>query len=100
MADITVTRADIISDLIDKAAVSKQQASDVLESVLREIGKSLAKGQNVKIASFGTFTIREKSERVGRNPRTGKEAKISARQVISFKASPLFKKSVETVNLA
>jgi integration host factor subunit alpha len=95
MADSTVTRADIVSDVVTKANVSRQQATDVLESVLREISKTLANGRSVKISSFGTFAVRKKTERLGRNPRTGVAAKISARQVISFKASPIFKKTVE-----
>lgn len=99
MAEATVTRADIVSEIMVKFPVSKQQASEVLESVLGEITKSLAKGDSVKIASFGTFAIRKKNERLGRNPRTGETAKISARQVICFKASPIFKKTVETLAL-
>lgn len=95
MADSTVTRADIVSDVVTKTNVSRQQATDVLESVLREISKTLANGRSVKISSFGTFAVRKKTERLGRNPRTGVAAKISARQVISFKASPIFKKTVE-----
>jgi integration host factor subunit alpha len=95
MAESTVTRADIVSDVVTKTNVSRQQATDVLESVLREISKTLANGRSVKISSFGTFAVRKKTERLGRNPRTGVAAKISARQVISFKASPIFKKNVE-----
>lgn len=95
MADSTVTRADIVSEVVSKINVSRQQATDVLESVLREISKSLAGGHPVKISSFGTFAVRKKTERLGRNPRTGVSAKISARHVISFKASPIFKKTVQ-----
>lgn len=95
MAETTVTRADIVTDVVSSLNVSRQQASDVLESVLKEISKTLAAGHSVKISSFGTFAVRKKSERIGRNPRTGVEARISARQVISFKASPIFKKVVQ-----
>lgn len=95
MAESTVTRADIVTDVVSNLNVSRQQASDVLESVLNEISRTLAAGRSVKISSFGTFAVRKKTERVGRNPRTGVEAKISARQVISFKASPIFKKVVQ-----
>jgi integration host factor subunit alpha len=95
MADSTVTRADIVSEVVSKINVSRQQATDVLESVLKEISKTLAGGSSVKISSFGTFAVRKKTERLGRNPRTGASAKISARQVISFKASPIFKKTVQ-----
>lgn len=98
MADLTVTRANIVSDLVNKTNISRQQATDVLESLLKEISKTLANGTSVKISSFGTFAVRKKMERLGRNPRTGVSAKISARHVVSFKASPIFKKTVQGQN--
>ena len=91
----TMTRADLITDIIEKTSINRQVASAVLETVLSEISSTLIDGDSVKISSFGTFSIRKKKERVGRNPRTGEEAVITPRQVISFKASPLFKKRVE-----
>ncbi len=94
MTKQTITRADIVEQIVKKISVPRQQASLVLESMLGEIGQVLAKGKQVKISSFGTFNVREKSERVGRNPRTGETARITPRKVVSFKASPLFKKGV------
>ncbi len=91
----TMTRADLITDIIEKTSINRQVASAVLETVLSEISSTLIDGDSVKISSFGTFSIRKKKERVGRNPRTGEEAVITPRHVISFKASPLFKKRVE-----
>jgi integration host factor subunit alpha len=95
MAESTVTRAHIVAEIARKISVSRQQVNDVLESVLTEISQNLVSGSCVKISSFGTFTVRKKTERLGRNPRTRVPAKISARQVITFKASPLLKKTIE-----
>lgn len=97
MENVTVTRADIVSRVIEQTPVTRQQAAEVLEAVLDEVAKNLAQDQIVKISSFGTFSTRSKNPRMGRNPRTGKEALISARRVVSFKASSLFKKSVSGI---
>lgn len=78
--------------------VTNQEASEVLEKTLGEIAKALASGEDVKIASFGTFGIIHKKERFGRNPRTGKDAKISSRRVISFRACGDFKKLVANLS--
>lgn len=94
MSNNTITRADLVSNLVDRFDLDKAVAVRMLESVLDVITTTLAKGTSVKISGFGTFNIREKNERVGRNPRTGVEAKITARNVISFKASPIFKNTV------
>ena len=90
----TITRADLINKITQDNKLTRQQASDILKKTLEEIEKALASGDHVKISSFGTFSILKKKERIGRNPRTGKDAKISPRKVISFRASPVFKKSV------
>ncbi|MGV8948611.1 MAG: integration host factor subunit alpha [Candidatus Paracaedibacter sp.] len=90
----TVTRADLINKLTQNNNFTRQQASEILKKTLEQIEKALASGDHVKISSFGTFSILQKKERVGRNPRTGKDAKITPRQVISFRASPVFKNSV------
>jgi integration host factor subunit alpha len=99
MANNTITRADLVNSITENLSVPKPVASDVLESVLDVISKTLAKGDSVKISSFGTFNVRKKTERIGRNPRTGIEAKITARSVISFKASPIFKDTVKPAAL-
>lgn len=93
MRTVTINRADLVKR-IAVTNVKNQEASEVLEKTLEEIGKALASGEDVKIASFGTFGIIRKKERLGRNPKTGKDAKISARRVISFRACSVFKKSV------
>ena len=94
MTDETVTRADLINKITQNNNFTRQQASEILKKTLEEIEKALVGGEHVKISSFGTFSILQKKERIGRNPRTGKDAKITPRQVISFRASPVFKKSV------
>ncbi len=90
----TVTRADLINKINHNSNLTRQQAADIFKSTLEEIEKALVKGDHVNISSFGTFSVLKKKERVGRNPRTGKDARISPRQVISFRASPVFKKAV------
>ena len=92
----TVKRADLINKITRDNELTRQQASEILEKTLDIIGQALVKGDQVKISSFGTFTPRSKKERIGRNPRTGEDAKITPRQVISFRASPVFKKTVVT----
>lgn len=87
----TLTRADIVNNVLTEFKVSKPQATSILENVLSEISKTLSRGTSVKITAFGTFTVRKKQERTGRNPRTGEHAVITPRQVISFRASPLVK---------
>jgi integration host factor subunit alpha len=94
MAADTVKRADLINKITQDNNLTRQQASDILEKTLEVIGQTLVRGDQVKISSFGTFTPRSKKERIGRNPRTGEGAKITPRQVISFRASPIFKKTV------
>lgn len=95
MSNNTITRADLVANLVDRFDLDKALAVKMLESVLNVVTTTLAAGKSVKISGFGSFNIREKNERVGRNPRTGVEAKISARNVISFKASPIFKDVVK-----
>jgi integration host factor subunit alpha len=97
MSNNTITRADLVANLVDRFDLDKIVAVKMLESVLNVITTTLAAGDSVKISGFGSFNIREKNERVGRNPRTGVEAKITARNVISFKASPIFKSVVTPV---
>ncbi|MBX3457903.1 MAG: integration host factor subunit alpha [Candidatus Paracaedibacteraceae bacterium] len=97
MSNNTITRADLVANLVDRFDLDKIVAVKMLESVLNVITTTLATGDSVKISGFGSFNIREKNERVGRNPRTGVEAKITARNVISFKASPIFKSVVMPV---
>lgn len=87
----TITRADLAEAVYEQVGLSRNESSDLVESVLDIISDSLIKGDSVKISSFGSISVREKSERVGRNPKTGIEVPISPRKVLVFKASHLLK---------
>ncbi|GIU67986.1 integration host factor subunit alpha [Candidatus Phycosocius spiralis] len=91
----TLTRADLIEALGREVGLSRSDCSDLLESLLEHLVKTLERGHIVKLARFGNFTVRSKSPRIGRNPKTGVEATISARRVVSFKASQLMRERVE-----
>jgi integration host factor subunit alpha len=91
MAGRTVTRAHLSAAAYQTAGVSKREASALVEVVLAEITRALAKGEPVKIASFGTFSTRRKGGRIGRNPKTGEAALISPRTVLVFRASQILK---------
>ena len=90
----TVTRVNITEAIYEQIGLSRKDSNDVLDMVINEIRNELSAGNDVKIASFGTFSLRKKNARLGRNPRTGKEAEISARTVISFKPSMGLRKAV------
>ena len=90
----TITRAEISERLVQTVGLTRQESADMLERVLDLIGEDLAKGNTVKLARFGNFVPLEKNPRVGRNPKTGVDAKISARRVITFRPSPKLKEAV------
>ena len=94
MESRTVTRADLAEAVYEEVGLSRNESSDLVESVLDEVSKALIQGENVKISSFGSFTIREKGERIGRNPKTGVEVPISPRKVLVFRASHVLKTRV------
>lgn len=94
MAQRTLTRADLAEAVYSEVGLSRQESSDLVESVLDEISNALTEGDNVKISSFGSFSIREKGERIGRNPKTGVEVPILPRKVLVFKASHVLKSRV------
>ena len=87
----TLTRQDISEALYRDVGLSKHESALMLETVLEHISNALTDGEIVKLSSFGTFTSRQKRERIGRNPKTGVTATINARRVISFKPSKLMK---------
>lgn len=85
----TTTRAELLDAVYTACpSLSRAQARDVFEMTLEEIVTALLREETVKLRSFGAFSVRSKRERMGRNPRTGVEAKIDARRVLTFKASP------------
>ncbi|MDR2068152.1 MAG: integration host factor subunit alpha [Holosporaceae bacterium] len=90
----TLTRSDLANAITQEFRVTKFNALEVVEDVLDEITMALIEGETVKIASFGTFTVRDKKERIGRNPKTLREAVISSRKSITFRASPVLKKII------
>ena len=94
MSEKTLTRMDLSESVFREVGLSRNESADLVESVLEKISASLVSGEQVKISSFGTFSIREKTARVGRNPKTGKEAPIPPRRVLTFRPSHLMKDRV------
>ncbi len=92
-----MTRADLAKAIFDKVGLPKKEAQDIIELILETIKKTLAEGENVKITGFGTFHVRKKTARRGRNPQTGEELEITPRRVVTFKPSNLLKERVEKV---
>lgn len=96
MSGASVTRAKLSKLINEKVGLPFQQSSQVVDHVLEEMIQAIIKDKTLKIASFGTFTVRHKKERIGRNPRTKAEAVIEPRNVLSFKASNILKNKVES----
>ena len=86
-----LTRADIAEAIHRKVGLSRAESSNLVESILRHMCEGLSKGENVKISGFGTFVLRDKGERVGRNPKTGVEVPIAPRRVLTFRASQMMR---------
>ena len=87
----TMTKADIVEKVYQKIGFSKKEASELVEMVFGSLKDVLHKGDKVKISGFGNFIVRKKKERVGRNPQTGEQIKISARRVLTFRPSQVLK---------
>ena len=98
MTGKTLTRMDLGESLVREIGLSRSESSDLVESVLAHLSDTLVSGEMVKISSFGTFSLRDKKARVGRNPKTGEEAAIVPRRVLTFRPSHLMKSSVATGN--
>ena len=94
MGGKTLTRADLAEAVVEKVGLPRNESQDLVERVLEEISGSLALGDSVKLSSFGSFGIRAKSERVGRNPKTGEEVPITPRRVLVFRASNIMKSRI------
>ncbi len=94
MASKTLTRADLCEAVYQKVGLSRTESSALVESVLDEICESVVDGDSVKLSSFGSFLVRSKNERIGRNPKTGEEVPISPRRVMVFKPSNVLKQAV------
>jgi integration host factor subunit alpha len=92
----SMTKADIVERIYDKVGFSKKEATDIVESIFAIIKRHLEQGDKIKISGFGNFVINAKRPRKGRNPQTGEEIIITGRRVLSFKASPVLKKAMNT----
>ena len=87
----TLTRADLADTINRKLGFSRAESLDLVEAILRHMCEAMSKGENVKISGFGSFILRDKKERLGRNPKTGIEVPITPRRVLTFRASQKLK---------
>jgi integration host factor subunit alpha len=94
MSDTTVTRADLAEAVYQEVGLSRNDSATLVETVLGEIVDALTRGETVKISSFGSFSVRQKGRRIGRNPKTGDEVPILPRRVLVFRASHVLKNKI------
>lgn len=94
MSDTTVTRADLAEAVYQEVGLSRNDSATLVETVLGEIVDALTRGETVKISSFGSFSVRQKGRRIGRNPKTGDEVPILPRKVLVFRASHVLKNKI------
>ena len=92
---MSLTKQDITNALVKEIGLTQTQAMSITNEFFEQIIESLSNGENIKLSGFGNFVVREKSQRPGRNPKTGEEVMISARKVVTFKAGPKLKKATE-----
>lgn len=90
----TLTRSDLSEAVYREVGLSRNESADLVESILQHISDALVAGETVKISSFGTFSVREKGARVGRNPKTGEEVPIEPRRVLVFRPSHILKDKI------
>lgn len=95
MNQTTLTRADLVDSLVRETALSRQQSTDFLEASIETLSSALVKEGLIKLSTFGSFNVRKKAKRLGRNPKTGKEAVITPRSVISFTPSHYLREKVQ-----
>lgn len=88
---MTMTKAGIVNDVYERVGVTKKEAAEYVDAVFDAMKETLQDGEDVKISGFGKFEVRQKGERVGRNPRTGEEIMIPERKVPRFKVSQVLK---------
>ena len=98
MSEKTLTRMDLAEAVHAEVGLSRNDSAELVESVLTHISDALVQNETVKISSFGTFSVREKAARVGRNPKTGEEVPISPRRVLTFRPSRLMKDRIAAGN--
>lgn len=97
MGSKTLTRADLAEAMVQKVGLPRNESQEMVELILKEISDSLAAGHQVKLSSFGSFGIRSKGQRIGRNPKTGKEVPITPRRVLVFRPSNIMKDRINAV---
>ena len=100
MSEKTLTRMDLSEAVFREVGLSRNESAQLVESVLAHISDALVEGEQVKISSFGTFSVRDKAARMGRNPKTGTEVPINPRRVLTFRPSHLMKERVADGNKA
>jgi integration host factor subunit alpha len=100
MAERTITRAELSEAVYQRVGLSRTESAALVELVLKELSDCLAQGETVKLSSFGSFVVRSKGERVGRNPKTGIEVPIEPRRVMVFKPSNILKARINGLDAA
>ncbi|QIK40676.1 integration host factor subunit alpha [Pontivivens nitratireducens] len=100
MGEKTLTRMDLSEAVYREVGLSRNESAQLVEDVLKHMSDALVSGQQVKISSFGTFSVRDKTARIGRNPKTGEEVPIDPRRVLTFRPSHLMKDRVDAGNKA
>lgn len=98
MPETTVTRAQLAEAVYQEVGLSRNDSSQLVDTILEEISQALIKGDMVKLSSFGSFQVRQKAQRIGRNPKTGEEVPILPRRVLVFRASHVLKDKVNRVH--
>jgi integration host factor subunit alpha len=96
MGSKTLTRADLADALVRKVGLPRNESQELVERVLSEISETLSQGEGVKLSSFGSFGVRSKAQRMGRNPKTGEEVPITPRRVLVFRPSNIMKERINS----
>ena len=94
MAGRTITRAQLSEAVYQEVGLSRNESAELLEEVLRQVSGALSRGETVKISSFGSFSVRQKGQRIGRNPKTSEEVPILPRKVLVFRPSQVLKSRI------
>jgi integration host factor subunit alpha len=92
--DKTITRADLCETVYQRVGLSRSESAELVEQVINIISEAVERGENVKLSSFGSFLVRSKGQRIGRNPKTGQEVPIEPRSVVVFKPSNILKANI------
>lgn len=98
MSEKTLTRMELSEAVFSEVGLSRNELAELVELVLKHMSDALVRGESVKISSFGTFSVRQKSARIGRNPKTGEEVPIEPRRVLTFRPSHIMKERVDAGN--